>query len=146
SPAAYFQPEWFGREREAIFLRSWNYFCLADLVARPGDRFARDLYGVPILVWNHEGTLHALRNVCGHRHSQIIREGQTCGEILKCQIHGWEYDHHGKLTRMPDGRHFRVVKAPDFALGSFRVGTCGPFVFVNLSPEGPSFEEHLGSL
>lgn len=146
APANYFQPEWHEREVAEVFRRSWNFFCLASDVAAPGDRFAAEVYGVPVVVFNRGGELFAVRNVCGHRHSLIVKEGPSCGKVLKCQIHGWEYDHCGRLTGMPDGRHFRVVKAGEFALGSFRVEKSGPFVFVNLASEGPSFRETLGNL
>jgi choline monooxygenase len=145
-PQAYFSPDWFDRERSFIFHRSWMFFCLADQLAKPDDRFARDFYGMPVVAWNHNGTLYALRNVCGHRHSQIVRDGCSQGETLKCQIHGWEYDCAGKLSKIPDGRHLRVIKAPDFALGSYRIVKSGPFIFVNMSNDGPEFEEYLGTL
>jgi choline monooxygenase len=143
---AYHDPNWFERERREIFANSWNCIGLARDVAKPGDRFACEVAGVPMVVWNHEGKLRAMSNVCGHRHSLIAKTGKSCGHVLKCQIHGWEYDPDGHLTKIPDGKHFKVVKAGDFSLNTFRVEQVGPFVFVNLSADGPSFDEHLGNM
>jgi len=146
-PAAYTDAEWFARERREMFGRGWHPLCLADQVAKDGDQFAGEILGVPVVVMNREGRLHALRNVCAHRHSQIVPDGpQSGGKTLRCQIHGWEYDESGCLAKMTDGRSFKGFKAGALCLPSFRVEQAGPLVFVNLSPEGPTFLEHLGDL
>ena len=145
-PSAYFDPGWFGREQSAIFASSWNLFCLRKVLAKSGDRFAGEVAGAPVVVVNDQGRLHAIRNVCGHRHSLICKEGCSRGPKLKCQIHGWEYDQQGRLTKIPDGTHFKVVKPGDFSLSTYRVEELGPFVFVNLSNDGPTVRETLGEL
>lgn len=145
-PRAYHDAAWHEREQAAVFRSGWNLLCLAAEVARPGDRFAGTVAGKPVVVVNDAGILKAFSNVCGHRHSLICPIGHGRGERMKCQIHGWEYDGDGNLAKIPDGKHFKVVKPGDFALHSYRVERCGPFVFVSLAPTGPSFEDHLGSL
>lgn len=144
-PRAYHDPEWFAAEIQAVFRPAWNLLCLAMEVASPGDRYSGTIAGQPIVVVNDGGTLKAFSNVCGHRHSLICREGCSHGERMKCQIHGWEYDVDGHLAKIPDGKHFKVVRPGDFSLHRYRVERCGPFVFVSLAAEGPSFEEHLGT-
>lgn len=145
-PRAYYDPAWYEREQAAIFRPGWNLLCLADEVAKPGDRFAGSVGGVAVVVVNDDGELKAFSNVCGHRHSLICPVGPGHGERLRCQIHGWEYDCDGNLAKIPDGKHFRVVKPGDFNLRRFRVARSGPAVFVNLSEDAPTFEQHLGSL
>lgn len=144
-PRDYHDPARYEAELDAVFRRSWNLLCLADDVAKPGDRYAGQVAGRPVVVVNDAGSLKAFSNVCGHRHSLICPVGRGHGERMKCQIHGWEYDRDGQLAKIPDGKHFKVVKPGDFCLSRYRVERSGPFVFVNLSAEGPSFEEHLGS-
>lgn len=144
-PRAYFDEAWFEREQRSLFGRNWNFFCLADDVARPGDRFAREICGIPVVVQNDQGTLHALKNVCAHRHSQMVPNGASHDNALRCQIHGWEYGCDGHLSKLPDGRSFKGLKAADYCLKSFRVERFGQFVFVNLDYNGPTFSEHLGS-
>lgn len=144
-PRAYYEAEWFQREQQAIFGRSWNFFCLFDAVSRPGDRFAAEVCGIPVVVYNEGETLYALHNVCAHRHSQICPPGRTHDKSLRCQIHGWEYDCTGHLSKLPDGRSFKGLKAVDYCLKTFRAERSGPFVFVNLESTAPSFEEHLGN-
>jgi phenylpropionate dioxygenase-like ring-hydroxylating dioxygenase large terminal subunit len=145
-PRDYLDAGVFAEEMTSIFSREWNLFCLASDLASENARFAGTVAGKPVVVINQSGRLKAFSNVCGHRHSVICPAGAGTGERLKCQIHGWEYDCDGHLARIPDGKHFKVVKPGDFSLTEYRVEKCGPFVFVNLSPEGVSFEETLGKL
>jgi phenylpropionate dioxygenase-like ring-hydroxylating dioxygenase large terminal subunit len=144
-PAAYHAADWHEREMETLFRKTWQVACLAEQVDKPGSRFARQIGGEPIVVVNQQGTLSALSNVCAHRHSQIVPDGSSHDSRFRCQIHGWEYDENGRLSHLPDGRSFRGLKAHDYCLSRYRVERCGPFIWVNLSPDGPSFQEHLGS-
>lgn len=143
-PEAYFDPLWHEREQAVIFRSAWNYFCRFEQIARHWDRFAASVCGTPVVVINHRGDFFALENVCAHRHSQIVADGSGHAEKLRCQIHGWEYAPSGVLSHLPDGRSFIGVKANEFCLRRYRVERCGPFIFVNLSLEGSSFEAHLG--
>lgn len=144
-PAAYFQPEWAERENRDLFRTSWQVACLDEEVREPGSRFALQIAGEPVVVVNQGGTLAALGNVCAHRHSQIVPDGPSRDSRFRCQIHGWEYDQDGHLSHLPDGTSFRGLKARDYCLTRYRVERSGPFVMVNLSAEGPSFQEHLGT-
>ncbi|AMV18187.1 aromatic ring-hydroxylating oxygenase subunit alpha [Planctomyces sp. SH-PL14] len=143
-PAAYTDADWFARERAEIFERQWQPFCLADQVAKDGAQFAGEVLGVPVVVFNRGGRLYALKNVCAHRHSQIVPGGAQCGSTLRCQIHGWEYDESGSLAKMTDGRSFKGFKVGGTCLASYRAQQAGPLVFVNLDSRAPSFEESLG--
>lgn len=145
-PEAYSGESWFASEQQSVFRRSWQFFCLANEVARDGDRFARQVCDTPVVVSNSQGQLRALHNVCAHRHSQIAPSGCSHSAELTCPIHGWKYDAAGKLKHLPDGRSFVGVKAGDLALPGYRVEQVGALVFVNLTSEGPSFREHLGTL
>lgn len=144
-PEAYYSEDWFAKEQEHIFRPQWTLFCMADEVKHDGDQFAGEVQGSPVVVINRNGTLHALRNVCAHRHSEIVRRGCSHGTALKCQIHGWEYDESGDLTKITDGRSFHGFKAQGLCLQSFRVERAGDLVFVSLAPQGSSLREYLGS-
>jgi choline monooxygenase len=144
-PAAYHAADWHDRELQNLFRTSWQVACLGEQVEKPGSRFALKIAGEPIVVVNQNGTLSALGNVCAHRHSQLVPNGPSHDSRFRCQIHGWEYDETGRLSHLPDGRSFRGLKAHDLCLPRYRLEQFGPFVFVNLSQEGPSFREYLGT-
>lgn len=144
-PRAYYDPQWYREEIDAVFRPNWQFVCLSEEVSKPGSRFAKDILGTPVVVVNQAGKLSALSNVCAHRHSKIVADGVSQGERLRCQIHGWEYDETGRLSHLPDGTSFRGLKIQNRCLESYRIEQLGPFVFVNLTSEGPSFLEHLGT-
>src|SRR5215471_14425575 len=109
-PAAYHDEAFFRREREALFAPAWHPVCLAAEVARPGDYFAAEAGGKPVLVHNVEGSVRAFVNVCAHRHSLLVPSGRSQAERLKCQYHGWEYGPEGRVRRIPDGRSFKGIR------------------------------------
>lgn len=145
-PGDYYSLEIFQEELSKVFSQCWVPLCLWEDVSKSGERFAGQIANKPVVVVNENGSVKAFSNVCGHRHSLICPLGRGAGERLKCQIHGWEYDCDGNLSKIPDGKHFKVVKPGDFSLTTYRAQRLGPFVFVNLAPEGPSLESHFGSL
>ena len=59
--------------------------------------------------------------------------------------HGWTYNLDGSLRTTPEFEGVKGFDPANFGLRPVRVDTWGPFVFVNLSPEGPSLAEWLGS-
>ena len=63
-PAAYHAADWHKRELETLFRKTWQVACLAEQVDKPGNRFARQIGGVPVVVVNQKGELTALSNVC----------------------------------------------------------------------------------
>src|ERR687898_245758 len=131
-------------ERERIFRRVWQYAGRADQVAEPGAFFTCDLGGIPIVVVrDKEGGLRAFLNVCRHRGS-LVCEGEGRRETLQCPYHAWTYGLDGSLRAAP--RSDETDPRDELGLVPLRVGTWGPFVFVNPSDEGGSLEETLGEL
>ena len=84
----YTDPAIFGREREKIFHRSWQYVGITEQVAKVGDFFTCTMGNVPVVVTRDEsGELRAFINVCRHRGSELVL--QACGnrKTLQCYYH-----------------------------------------------------------
>jgi choline monooxygenase len=62
---------------------------------------------------------------------------------LQCHFHAWTYDLDGSLRAAPRSNG---LDRDAFGLRRARIGTWGPFVFVNPDPEAPSLDETLGEL
>lgn len=142
----YIDPAFLTLEKEKIFWRTWQPVGYVDRVAKPGDFFACDIAGEPLLVVRDAaGTLRAMSNVCRHRASTI-----ACGEgncaTLRCPYHGWTYSLGGRLLGQPEFEGVQDWDRTAVALPGFRVETWGPFVFVNLDPEAPGLAEVLGDI
>src|SRR5258706_10435170 len=65
--------EFYQREIERIFLRSWMFVGRAEEAANPGDYFTIDIAGEPLIIMRDSaGTLHALANTCQHRGARLL--------------------------------------------------------------------------
>jgi nitrite reductase/ring-hydroxylating ferredoxin subunit len=85
--------------------RRWAVARMGELA--PGDRKIVELGGRSIGIFNVDGRIIAVRNVCPHEGAPVClgRVGGTTlpappgtlhwgreGEILACPLHGWEFD------------------------------------------------------
>ena len=79
----YRDPEFFERERQAIFRQSWQLVCHLNDVPRPGDFHTFDFLGESLVVVRTDEGVRAFHNVCRHRaarqrSSGSIRTGDPC--------------------------------------------------------------------
>lgn len=73
----------------------------------PGERRLVELDGIPIGIFNVDGTFHALQSVCPHQLAPLCEgtltgttaapdvgeyEWEKDGEVIRCPWHGWEFD------------------------------------------------------
>lgn len=45
-----------------------------------------------VAVFDIEGTLYAISNICPHQHSPVLAEGYVDDGCVTCPLHGWVYD------------------------------------------------------
>ena len=145
-PEAYWQPEWFERER-VVFFKNWIFAGFLNQLAKPNDYISFTIAGLPVVVRNMKSKLVAFRNICSHRHSTIHPEG--CGNAMfRCPYHGWTYDAEGVPIGVPDNANsfnFDKEQKCELALDPLALDTCGNFVFVRVEREGPSLRQWLGA-
>jgi choline monooxygenase len=80
----YVHPAFLELEKEKIFWRTWQPVGFTGQVSRPGDFFACDLVGEPlVIIRDANGSLHTLSNVCRHRGSTIAANRGNC-TTLRC--------------------------------------------------------------
>jgi choline monooxygenase len=144
SPKAYWSVDDYSREISSVFSRSWHFVGLQSELAHPGDFVTVELCGIPIQVRNIEGQIHAISNVCAHRHCLLTSLRRGTSEKLQCQYHGWEYAASGEARRIPQAQHFTPLNRTSIKIPIYRVETVGPLVFVNLQPAAPSLKDDLG--
>src|SRR6185312_6926757 len=69
----YRDPEFFEREKAAIFRKSWQVVCHVNDVPRTGDFHSLEFLGESIVVLRGEdGQLRAFHNVCRHRAARLL--------------------------------------------------------------------------
>ena len=141
----YTSDDWLQVEREALFFGDW--FCVGRIgeVAKPGDYFAFDQLGEPILVVHgRDGVIRALSNVCRHR-GTVVASGSGNSKKFLCPYHHWAYDTTGQLLNAPqldshEAFDFNQCRLPQLAC-EFWQG----FIFVNLDPDAGGLLEDLES-
>jgi choline monooxygenase len=146
-PASWYSDEAVGAlEKERIFARSWWYAGPLDWAAGPGCFFATQAGHLPVaLVRGADGVLRGFVNVCRHR-GHLVVQGEGRRETLQCPYHAWTYDLDGSLRRAPRSEREAGFDPNEFSLLPVSVGTWGPFVFVNPSPDAPPLDHALGEL
>ena len=142
----YINPGFLPLESERVFARTWQAVGYKNHAAKPGDYFAAEIAGEPIIVARaKDGQLRAFSNVCRHRASLIVT-GNGHGPSLRCPYHNWTYSLDGRLLSQPEFEGVQNWDKETVCLPRFRAETWGPFVFVNQDPEAPPLAEVMGKI
>ncbi len=150
--SAYTRPEFFELERSRIFARTWMLAGFQHQLVRPGDMQPAEVAGCPILmVRRPDGGIGAFHNACRHRGAALLTAPCSGRNRIVCPYHSWVYDLDGQLQARPyfDSNEKKTSSLPDdprLNLVPVRIATWLDFIFVNLSGDAPSLEEHLRPL
>lgn len=137
----YTDPAMLELEKPRIFWKTWQPVGRLDMVMRPGDFFACELVGEPLVVTRGvDNRLRAFYNVCRHRGAQVAR-GKGNRKSLQCHYHGWTYGLDGKLLRAPEFEGVKNWNPAEVCLPEVQVEAWGPFIFVNLDPDAAPMSE-----
>lgn len=104
-----------------------------------------------MLVRQRDGSIRGFHNVFRHRGCLLVTEPQAARPLLTCRFHAWAYGLDGQLCRTPywdpaDGTADPGFDPARFSLLLVATATWCDQVFVRLSEDGPSFEEHIAPL
>jgi phenylpropionate dioxygenase-like ring-hydroxylating dioxygenase large terminal subunit len=146
-------PEYYERERAAIFARSWLNVGRVEQLARVGSYFTKEIDAARtsvIIVRTADG-VRAFHNICRHRGNKLVWQDYpgeetagTCRQFT-CKYHGWRYGLEGELNFVQqEGEFFDLDKA-DYGLAPVRVDTWEGFIFVNLdNTDDTPLRDYLG--
>jgi phenylpropionate dioxygenase-like ring-hydroxylating dioxygenase large terminal subunit len=143
----YTEPAFFEFEQKEVFARTWICVGRVEQVAEPGDCLSAEVAGEPVLVVRGEdGTIRAFSAICQHR-GEIIPCPEK-GKALRCPLHFWTYDFHGRLAgapRMGDAAAVQRLRQT-VRLPMLRLELWHGFIFVNLDPEAQPLAPSLAKL
>ncbi|MGZ4711630.1 MAG: aromatic ring-hydroxylating oxygenase subunit alpha [Acidimicrobiia bacterium] len=145
--AAYHDPDWYARERRAVFATTWQLAGFRAQLTRPGDYVTHELAGWSVLVTvDDDGRLRAFHNVCRHRAGPVCTDACGHAAALVCGYHGWTYALDGTLRRARD--FGAEVDPAEYGLLPVEVDEWRGLVFVRLAaPDpAPSLIASLGGL
>ena len=141
----YTSPEFFQREMDKLWTRTWQWACREEHIPEIGDYVVYDIGRFSIIVMRSGADeIKAFYNACLHRGTKLCTSWSS-GSVphLTCPYHGWSWQVDGKLRDIPSDWDFAHVKKDEFSLPEVRVECWGGFVFINMDPAAPSLEEYL---
>ncbi len=142
--------DYFEREREAIFRRTWLNIGRVEDVPSPGSYIVKDLPVAKtsvIVIHGKEGTIRAFHNMCSHRGNRLAWDTHGRCQALTCKFHGWSYTPDGRLTFVPDEANFFDFDKSSHGLTQVALDIWEGFLFINLDPQPTeSLQEFMGIL
>ena len=97
----------FEREKVKLFLERPQFIAITGDLPEPGDYYATDIAGRPILLTRgKDGTVHAFLNACRHRGVKIAEDGCGHAQRFTCPYHGWVFNNEGALIGVPTKEAF----------------------------------------
>jgi len=149
-PARYYtDAALFERELEVFYRRMWIGVARLEEIPQKGAWMTRVIAGDSIVILRpgEDDSVRAYYNVCRHRGTQLCadQQGEFAGAI-RCPYHAWTYDYDGRLIGAPHMDGSPGFDRSEFPLRAIRAEVWDGFVFVCLSPSGPSLLDQLGEL
>ena len=142
----YVDPAFLPLEKDTVFWKTWQPVGRVDQAVRPGDYFAGEVSGEPVVITRGaDHVLRAFSNICRHR-AGTVAVGKGNRKSLQCRYHGWTYGLDGKLLSQPEFEGVSDWNKDAICLPSIRVETWGGFIFVNFDPTAPPLMEVLGNI
>jgi phenylpropionate dioxygenase-like ring-hydroxylating dioxygenase large terminal subunit len=145
--ARYTSPAFAALEAEYLWTTTWQMACHVDHLRQPGDHVVYDVADQSlIVVRTHSGGIKAFHNSCLHRGTKLrVDDGRVAS--FRCPFHGWRWSLDGELVELPAEWDFsHVWQQPSSCLPEASVATWCGFVFVNLDPAAPPFEQVAAKL
>ena len=146
----YVDPEIFEVELDRVFGRAWLYVAHESQLKASGDFVRAQLPQFDILiVRGKDGQLRGLHNRCAHRGVKLCRENRGNVQAFTCPYHAWTFSLDGSLMSVPHSTSYPdgFLDAPGNQLFRVpRLESYRGFVFVSLSPSGPTLRQYLGPM
>jgi phenylpropionate dioxygenase-like ring-hydroxylating dioxygenase large terminal subunit len=139
-------------ERDELFAKTWACVGFGSDVPAAGDLVPVSLLGIPlILLRDRQGKLKVFHNVCSHRGMRLVDKPARCDTVIRCPYHSWAYDLDGALKATPkfggpDSNSLNGFDRSAHGLREVRSAVWFDTVFVNVSGNAPSFEDHIQPL
>jgi phenylpropionate dioxygenase-like ring-hydroxylating dioxygenase large terminal subunit len=144
----YTSREFFQREVDRMWNRTWQWACREEHLPEPGDYVVYDVGPYSIIVTRTaSGNIRAFRNACMHRGTKLkpsFSDGNS--SQIRCPYHGWTWNLEGELKSFACEWDFPHVEPTKFGLDSVRVGRWGGFIFINLDPNAVPLEQYLAPM
>ncbi len=146
--AAYTEQDWFDREQDLIFSRTWAYAGFAGDISEPGQ-FISVQAGLNniFIIMARDRRLRAFHNICRHRGTQLLRAAGKTRKAITCPYHDWTYDLEGVLVAVPEEREeFQGIDKSCLGLKKASVDLWRGMLWVHPDPDAGSIVKWFGEV
>lgn len=146
SAERYTSAEYFRREWQQMWTRTWHIGGVAYQASEPGDYLVTELGAESILlVRQPDGGMKGFFNVCPHRGTRVMAGEEGHAELFTCPYHGWQFNHDGIVVSAPDAHDFpRGNPCGSLGMKAVRVEERFGLIWFNLADDAPSLADYLG--
>ncbi|BFM15518.1 aromatic ring-hydroxylating dioxygenase subunit alpha [Maricurvus nonylphenolicus] len=148
-PEAYTSQEWFEREKDELFGKTWSFACLEKDIPEVGDYITVQVGNYPLVVLrDRELNVRVFHNICRHRGAKILEGTGNCKTGLKCRYHYWMFNLDGSVRGIPQKDVlFSDCDKANLGLKQASMGVFKGMVFVNPQAEpDQSFDQWLDGI
>ena len=148
--------EFYNKEREHVFKKTWLYMGRVERVPRSGSYFTREMQFLNtsiIIVRGKDDVIRAFHNICPHRGNKMLwsddpfEEVQGRAPLLYCRFHGWRYNLDGSLHSATREDLLLDFDADSCRVPGIQCEVWEGFIFINLNPDNTeSVRDFLGDL
>jgi phenylpropionate dioxygenase-like ring-hydroxylating dioxygenase large terminal subunit len=143
----YLSTEYFQREVEMVWGRTWQIACREEQIPDVGDYYVYEINDKSlIIVRTAADQIKAYYNACPHRGRTFCEEQSGHVANFRCKFHGMMWRLDGRLGFIPARWDFPHIKDEEFGLPEAKTATWQGFVFINMDPDSVSFEDYIGDL
>ena len=143
-------PEYFAKEKELLFKRSWLCVGRIEDVPEVGSYFVKDIAVLDtslIVVRGKDNKVNAFHNICTHRLNKIMQPGKGKVKAFTCQFHGWAFGLDGKLIHSSNENLFPDFRKEKLGLPTVHADVWNGFIFINVAAKPKQgLRESLGEL
>jgi len=139
--SVYTDPDYWQREKAAIYDRLPQIVCPSALLPDPGMALPHDAAGRPLLVTRDaSGMAHVFLNVCRHRGTRLVEGNEVqCTKRLVCPYHAWTYAVDGRLLALPRPDTFPGLDKDDYGLVELPCRETGGLIWFSPYPDSADF-------
>jgi phenylpropionate dioxygenase-like ring-hydroxylating dioxygenase large terminal subunit len=136
--------EFYEKEREHVFKKSWLYMGRVEQLPQKGCYFTRELKVLDtsiLVVRGKDDSIRAFHNMCAHRGNKLVWQDdpfqETRGQapLLFCRFHGWRYNLDGSLIAPTRKDLLYDFDARKCGLPAIQCEVWEGFIFINLNAD-----------
>ncbi|BCF86356.1 (2Fe-2S)-binding protein (plasmid) [Rhodococcus qingshengii] len=127
--------EYFEKEREQVFRKSWLCMGRVEEVPEVGDFIVKELtlFKTSLLISRgRDGVVRGFHNVCSHRCNKLVMEDEGTARSFVCRFHGWTYQTDGSLKFVPQEEIFPPIDHAKNGLTPVDTDVWRGFIFVKM--------------